>query len=85
MNYLVDPYVVFDIARIQDLNASKPAAGDHVRLARPYQVTGYAPHAIISGNSRPEMGVNSANACWPADFRHVFKLALPGASNSLTS
>lgn len=80
INYLVDPYGMFDTARIQDLNASKPAAGKHVRLAKPYQVTGYAPHAIISGNSRPEMGLNPANACWPADLRPVFNLALPGAN-----
>ncbi len=80
LNYLVDPYGMFDTARSENWNASKPAAGDHVRLAKPYQVTGYAPHAVIGGNSRPEMGLNPANACWPADLRPVFNLALPGAN-----
>ena len=80
LNYLVDPYGMFGTDRVNGLNASKPAANTHVRLAKPYQVTGYAPHAIISGNSRPEMGLNPANACWPADLRPVFNLALPGAN-----
>ena len=80
INYLVDPYGMFDADRVNRFNASKPAAGSHVRLAKPYQVTGYAPHAIIGGNSRPEMGLNPANACWPAEFRPVFNLALPGAN-----
>ena len=79
-NYLVDPYGMFDTARIQGVNAVKPAAGSHVRLAKPYQVSGYAPRAIISGNSRPEMGLNPANSCWPEPLRPVFNLALPGAS-----
>jgi hypothetical protein len=80
LNYLVDPYGMFDTVRIQGLNASKPAADTHVRLAKPYQVAGYAPHAIIGGNSRPEMGLNPANTCWPDDLRPVFDLALPGAN-----
>ena len=80
LNYLVDPYGMFDTVRIQGLNASKPAADTHVRLAKPYQVAGFAPHAIIGGNSRPEMGLNPANTCWPDDLRPVFNLALPGAN-----
>jgi len=80
LNYLVDPYGMFDTARLQGLNAIKPASGSHVRLAKPYQVTGYTPHAVIGGNSRPELGLNPANACWPENLRPVFNLALPGAS-----
>lgn len=80
INYLVDPYGMFDTVRVQGLNASKPAADTRVRLVKPYQVAGYAPHAIIGGNSRPEMGLNPDNACWPEDLRPVFNLALPGAS-----
>lgn len=80
LNYLVDPYGMFDTSRVNGLNASKPAAGAHVRLAKPYQVTGFTPRAIISGNSRPEMGLNPANTCWPAGLHPVFNLALPGAN-----
>ena len=72
LNYLVDPYGMFDTDRVNGLNVSKPAANTHVRLAKPYQVTGFAPRAIIGGNSRPEMGLNPENVCWPEDIRPVF-------------
>lgn len=78
-NYLVDPYGLFDTKRIEGFNATKPAAGVHVRLAKPYQVINFAPKAIITGNSRPEMGLNPDNACWPTEFHPIFNLALRGA------
>jgi hypothetical protein len=78
-NYLVDPYGLFDTKRIEGFNATKPAAGTHVRLSKPYQVINFSPKAIIAGNSRPEMGLNPANACWPKELHPVFNLGLRGA------
>ena len=47
-NYLVDPYGLFDTERIEGFNATKPAAGTHVRLAKPSQVISFTPNAIIA-------------------------------------
>ena len=79
-NYFIDPYGLFDTTRINGFNAVKPAAGSHVRIAKPYQVDSFAPRTIIAGNSRPEMGLNPDNDCWPEELRPVFNLGLPGAS-----
>ncbi len=79
-NYLVDPYGLFNTNRINGFNVVKPAADSHVRLAKPYQVTSFGPRAVIGGNSRPEMGLNPANGCWPTALLPVFNLGLPGSS-----
>jgi len=80
LNYLIDPYGMFDMQRITGINAIKPAAGSHVRLAKPYQVVQFDPRTIIAGNSRPEMGLNPRNTCWPENHMPVFNLSFPGAS-----
>lgn len=79
-NYLVDPYGLFDTRRADGFNALKPAAGNHVRLAKPYQVTNFDPLTVIGGNSRPEIGLNPSNECWPAELQPVFNLGIPGSS-----
>ncbi len=78
-NCLVDPYGLFDTSRIENFNAIKPAAGTHVRLAKPYQVIGFNPRTVIGGNSRPELGLDPNNGCWPTELRPIFNLGLPGA------
>ncbi|HIE55709.1 MAG TPA: hypothetical protein EYP90_11105 [Chromatiaceae bacterium] len=79
-NYLVDPYGLFDTARIPGFNEKKPLAASHVRMVKPYQVMRFAPVTLIMGNSRPEMGLDPANRCWSAANRPVFNLSLPGSS-----
>lgn len=80
VNLLVDPYGLFDSRRIQGFNAIKPVAASHVRIAKPYQVLLFAPRTVIGGNSRPEIGLDPANPCWPSDSRPAFNLGLPGSS-----
>lgn len=79
-NYLIDPYGLFDTPRIAGINAVKPAAANHVRMAKPYQGYDFAPQTVIAGNSRPEMGLDPLNACWPDDARPVFNMGIPGSS-----
>lgn len=79
-NYLVDPYGLFGTPRISGFNEKKPAADTRVRMVKPYQVTRIQPHALIVGNSRPEMGLDPAHVCWPTDSRPVYSLTTPGAS-----
>ena len=79
-NWVVDPYGLFDSHRIEGFNALKPTAADHLRVAKPYQVTAFSPRTVIGGNSRPEMGLDPGNACWAESDRPVFNMGLPGAS-----
>ncbi len=79
-NFLVDPFGLFDTVRINGFNARKPAAATHARTAKLYQVLRYAPKTLIGGNSRPEMGLDPASACWPKDNHPIFNLGLPGSS-----
>lgn len=78
-NYLIDPYAVFDSARIAGISDLKPSAGSRVRMAKPYQVRNYRPKGIIAGNSRPELGLDPDHSCWPEFSHPVFNLGLPGA------
>jgi hypothetical protein len=77
-NYVIDPYAVFDSARIAGISELKPSAGSRVRMAKPYQVRNYRPKGIIAGNSRPELGLDPDHDCWPESSRPVFNLGLPG-------
>jgi len=79
-NYLIDPYGLFDSTRISGFNDIKPSASSHVRLTKPYQVARVEPKAVIGGTSRPEMGLDPANSCWPQEYKPVFNMALPGSS-----
>ena len=78
-NGLVDPYALFGAPRIAGFNAVKPAAGDHVRVAKIYQVRRAKPRGLIVGNSRPELGLDPESPCWPVAARPVFNDGLPGA------
>ncbi|MCF6337465.1 MAG: hypothetical protein L3J84_05875 [Gammaproteobacteria bacterium] len=80
LNYLVDPYGLFGTSRIAGFNEKKPTANTRVRVVKPYQVTRVQPHALIIGNSRPEMGLDPDHECWPVEKRPVYSLTTPGAS-----
>ena len=79
-NFLVDPYGLFDSPRWKGFNQVKPLAPSHVRLTKPYRVLAHAPHTLIAGNSRPEIGIDPANTCWDPQQRPVYNLSLPGSS-----
>jgi len=80
INYLVDPYGLFDSKRVNGFNQLKPKATRHVRVTKPYLVDVFNPRSIIAGNSRPEIGLDPENSCWPESYRPVFNLSVPGSS-----
>lgn len=77
-NYFIDPYGLFGSPRMARINATKPAAGDRVRVVKPYEVDRVKPGALITGNSRPEMGLDPEHSCWQQVGRPVYNLATPG-------
>jgi len=79
-NYLIDPYGLFDTPRVSGINKLKPAATSRDRVVKPYMVDVFHPRTIIAGNSRPKMGLDPSNICWPEDYRPVYNMGLPGAT-----
>lgn len=80
VNYAVDPYGMFATPRVAGFNARKPAAGERVRVAKPYLVSAAVAHTVIAGNSRVEMGIDPQSACWRDNDRPVFNMGIPGVS-----
>lgn len=79
-NTLVDPYGIFGSPRIPGFNALKPQAAERVRVAKPYMAEAFKARTVIGGNSRPEMGLDPASACWKPEHQPVFNTGIPGAS-----
>lgn len=79
-DFAVDPYALFGTARTPDFNALKPEIGTRVRMVKPYQVVWVHPHALIVGNSRPELGLDPTLSCWEPRERPVYNMAIPGSS-----
>lgn len=65
INWFIDPYGIFGTRIVHGLNALKPFAGDRGRTVKLYQVIRVRPRGLIVGNSRPELGLDPANGCWP--------------------
>ncbi|NOR80654.1 MAG: hypothetical protein GQ529_07455 [Methyloprofundus sp.] len=78
VNYIVDPYMLFQSQRITGFNDKKPTLANRSTLYKPYNVATIQPQTIIVGNSRPEMGLNPTSACWPAESGTVYSLSFPG-------
>ena len=84
-NYFIDPYGLFDTPRIDGINKLKPAAPTRDREVKPYMVDIINPRTVIAGNSRPKMGFDPSNNCWPESYRPVYNMGLPGASVYMVS
>ena len=54
---VMDPYVLFDSQRINDINRYKPAGLRHIRLSKAYRVTGEQFDTLILGSSRTGRGL----------------------------
>jgi len=78
INYIVDPYMLFQSQRISGFNDKKPASANRSRLFKPYNVTNIQPHTIVVGNSRPEIGIDPKSTCWPPINGTVYSLTFPG-------
>ena len=83
-NALVDPYLLFNGARIRGFNDRKPSVETQERLMKAYEVTRAAPKSLILGTSRVDMGLDTNYAAWPANARPIYNLGL-AAANPYTS
>jgi hypothetical protein len=77
-NVVIDPYGVFDMPRIEGVNAIKSRAGQRERLLKQYRTYSLRPSAIILGNSRAQVGFDPQHHAWPPDAKPVLNLAVPG-------
>lgn len=79
VNFLVDPYALFNFVRVPGLTANKHATTDHARLFKQVLVRRLAPEAAAFGASRTEVGLDPAHPGWDRRWRPVANLGLPGA------
>jgi hypothetical protein len=79
INYWVDPYGITGASRIAHLNQYKVDINNHTRLLKRYQPQTMPFDTLVLGNSRVEMGVDPAHACFIAQGMKVYNLGMPGA------
>tara|TARA_R110002110_G_scaffold91264_1_gene237361 strand:- start:11065 stop:12216 length:1152 start_codon:yes stop_codon:yes gene_type:complete len=79
-NYVVDPYAITGVTRIEGLNARKTDINNYTRLSKKYQPLDAQYTALIVGNSRVEMGLNPQHQCFQSAGQRVYNLGIPGAS-----
>lgn len=78
INYLVNPYSIYNAPRFDGINNNKPLLFKYLRLTKAYAVEHKKPNALIIGSSRAEHGLNPEH---PALKQYnAFNLALTGAS-----
>lgn len=78
-NYVVDPYLLFDVKRIAGFNKLKPAAATRERMMKAYQVERLNAQTMILGSSRPDLGMDPASSAWPASAQPVYNMGLVGS------
>lgn len=79
LNYLVNPFNMFNIERVKGLNEIKPSASKRVRIFKKYQPLYIKPKTLILGTSRVEMGFETTHESLDL-YRPVYNLGLPGMS-----
>ena len=79
LNYVVDPYLVYNSPRVEGFNRKKIEINDYVRIAKAFEPFRRATDILIAGNSRVEMGLDPGHACFAGRGLHVYNLAVPGA------
>ncbi|MGR9072722.1 MAG: hypothetical protein ACU833_06630 [Gammaproteobacteria bacterium] len=79
MNYIVDPYAIYDTPRLVGFNANKPLLYKHLRLAKAHAVVYKQPDALIIGSSRTEHGLDPEHPAIQARY-NSYNLALTGAT-----
>jgi hypothetical protein len=79
VNYLVDPYLLFDVKRVPRLTTMKPAAATRERMMKAYQVERLTAQTIVIGSSRPDLGLDPASKAWPAAKQPVYNMGLVGS------
>ena len=75
---IVDPYGLIGWIAVDGLNLVKPAAYIQVESAKVRRFLRAAPATVVLGNSRVDIGIDPQSPSWPAGFRPVFNLGVPG-------
>ena len=79
VNIIVDPYDVFRLVKVEGFNMRKPSIENQVRLAKAYQMQALRPEALVLGNSRVEMGLDTDARSKELGLR-IFNAGLPGST-----
>jgi len=79
VNYIIDPYGITGAPRIEGLNQQKADINDFARQYKKYQPLLVASDTLVLGNSRAEMGIDPAHACFESSGMTAYNLAMPGA------
>ncbi len=78
INWLVNPFSLFDPPTLTGINANKPGYIEHLRLTHAYRVASDKPDCIILGTSRAGRGLRPDH---PAlDHLDCYNLSLPAIS-----
>jgi hypothetical protein len=78
----VDPYDYYHGVRWEGINAKKPHALTHGRLAKLAAASRVEPNTVVLGNSRMDIGFDPHSNQWPDALRPIFNLAIPGQGPS---
>ncbi|MBB2487038.1 hypothetical protein H5407_17550 [Mitsuaria sp. WAJ17] len=78
-NAWVNPYLLFDTARIPGFNAKKPAVETRERLMKSYEALRRPARTLVIGSSRTDLGLDPAAPAWPEGLRPVYNLSLVGS------
>lgn len=79
LNYAVDPYGITGAQRIPGFNEYKVEINEHTLVMKRYQPFFNTHNTLIVGNSRVEMGIRPAHACFARNGMEVYNLGIPGA------
>ncbi len=78
-NIVIDPFLRFDLVRIDGFNAQKPEFASQARLAKAGIVCRLQPGSIVLGTSRVEVGIDPRHPAWNSYPGPVYNLALAGS------
>lgn len=82
INYFIDPYLLYNVQRVEGINNIKPTAGRHSNQSKIHTAHKQKLDVLIIGNSRPEMGIDPDHPYFKKNKLKVYNLGLPGSSIS---
>ncbi|MCB1705705.1 MAG: hypothetical protein KDI17_12630 [Halioglobus sp.] len=80
INYVVDPYGITGMQRVAGFNEHKVEINEHTQLLKKYQPLLSTHNALMVGNSRVELGIAPAHACFLDAGMDLYNLGMPGAA-----
>jgi len=80
LNFAVDPYAIFGIPRIPHFNAYKVDIAPHVKMMKKYQPLLEQYGALVTGNTRVEIGFDPKHHCLAESGLKLYNLGISGAN-----